>query len=131
MTLQEVVLLNKLKKVQQTEAYCIEIDNLNCMISTCLCDKEVIKTISLDSQWDSVFSRVFSLEKKGYLSIVEEKSETWSFIVKLTHDGFHYLQTLMLRAADSLTKSVVLPIIVAIATTLLTLWIRYRLGLSL
>ena len=129
MTIQAFFLLLILRGVQQNEGYCVEIDNMNTMVSTYGCDVSKTKNRSIDKHWSSVESCIDYLCRDGYLAILDETNDSGDMLIKVKHEGFHIIQYLAVRFCKTLTKSVVLPIIVSIITTLITIWINGKLGL--
>lgn len=117
MTLQAILFLHRFKSVQMQENGSVWLDAENKLIQTVKTSPTApSKTYPLTKQWDSVFSIIDYLESKKLLM------QTGSAYFSLTHAGFHYLQNILSNIAKFLLKSVLVPIVVAILTTLISLW---------
>lgn len=130
MTFQASMLVRKLKRVQQSEAFSIEIDDMCSMFSTYGCDKANVINFSAEKKWEDYKNYIGYLIKSGYV-VVEEENDLGNRVIKLTHDGFHFGQISFIRALKTISKSVFLPIIVSVITTLVTIWIKNKLGVPL
>lgn len=74
-------------------------------------------TISVAGKWDSIDSTADYLQAEGLLEYEKQG------YLRLNHKGYYYLQSVVL---SFIAKSIVVPLLVALATTLITLWIQAR-----
>lgn len=114
MTIQSLVLLHRLIRVQKNEHGSIWMDEENRKICTVIEQGQKPLCINLSKIWLSVRPRMSYLMSKGLLE------QTGSSHYSLTHSGFHYFQTLAASALSFLVKSVAVPIVVAFLTALIT-----------
>lgn len=120
MTLPALILLLKIRKVQRSNDGWAWIDDESYTITTVtegnVFGESKRNTIKLANKWDSLFSIIEYLQAEGLLEFREKTNH-----IRLNHKGYHYFQSVVL---SFLLKSIVVPIIVALGTTLITLWIQ-------
>lgn len=120
MTFPALILLHKIRKAQRSEGGWAWIDDEAHTITTVvegnLFGENKRNTISLAKKWDSIDSILEYLQSEGLLEY-----ERLHGHLRLNHKGYHYFQDVV---GGFLLKSVVVPIVVAFVTTLITLWIQ-------
>lgn len=122
MTIQALIFLHQLKMVQQSESGTIWIDDENKVMKTVIedgvCKEQDVVIKDLKNKWTSIYSMTDYLQNKGLLT--RQRMEYYF----LTHQGYHYFQTILSQFLRFLLTSIAVPIIVAFLTTLITLWIQ-------
>lgn len=122
MTIQALIFLHQIKTVQQSELGTIWIDDEKKEMQTVIDEENCIplkpKAISLKRKWQSVDSMTDYLQQEGLL---EQPHRGYYF---LTHQGYHYTQTVISSLLRFLLTSIAVPVAVAFLTTLITLWIQ-------
>lgn len=123
MTIQSLQMLHKLKSVQMTEdgAVCVDRDSLT--LATLHDVNTPFVSISLEKERDSCDS-IFQYLQRSKLIEIHGPLEN---LIMVTHDGWHYWQTLFSRFTRFLLTSIAVPVVVSIVTSIvtsiLTLWI--------
>lgn len=116
---QSFIFLHQIKKAQRSELGTVHIDVENKVMKTvidegvCTASEQVV--INLSKKWKSVDSITDYLQEENLL----ERIRPGQFF--LAHRGYHYIQAIII---DFLFKSILVPIIVALLTTLATLWVK-------
>lgn len=117
MTIQSRALLRKLRKAQISEGGSVFIDFDAVTASTCHDANSPCKCVSLKHFKDSIRSILVYLDQLGYISY------NGCDDVVVLHKGWHPSQDLTFAFCRFMLKSVLVPIVVSAATTLLTVWI--------
>lgn len=118
MTIQSRIFLRKLRKAQIFEGGSVYID-FDAMTATTVCDANALcKTVKLDCFKSSARSILNYLEKLECVSY-----DDFGY-VEILHKGWHPSQELAFAFCGFMLKSVLVPIGVSAATTLLTIWIN-------
>lgn len=119
MTIQSLILLRALKKVQISENRNVFVDHDALEIRTVSSPDKPCKTLSIKKYSDSYEAVLQYLKKNGLIEV----TGPFQNIVTVIHGGWKYWQTFFSHAGQFLVKSVVVPIVVSAITTLVTLWI--------
>lgn len=118
MTIQSIMLLNSLASFAVDEETAISFLEF----TSCFCyENDLDKTLDYSKYSHEIHGMTKYLVDEGCLEYVHENN-TNSF--KLTHKGLHRHQITMQNALDFLCRSIIVPIAVSLATTLLTLWLN-------
>lgn len=118
MTIQAYKFLRLIQKIQIREEYCVEFDTFSKYITTAKCKKVEEKTAELQNNWKLCFDY---LNEKGLVVVKENQNEDGLFISQLTHTGFHYQEEIISRFLAFMTKSIIVPVVVSIITTIITI----------
>jgi len=117
MTIQTLIFLHQIKYVQMSESGEVWIDEDNKKMVTVIDDPDSSrKTCSLARKWHAVDSMSRYLEEENLLDYNGALG-----YMHLNFKGYHYIQAVIV---DFLLKSIAVPILVAVATTLITLWLQ-------
>lgn len=120
MTLPALMLLLEIRKAQRSNDGWAWIDEESYAITTVtegnVFGESKRNTINLANKWDSLLSTIEYLRTENLLEFDQTTNH-----IKLNHKGYYYFQSVVL---SFLFKSIVVPIIVALGTTLITLWIQ-------
>ena len=117
MTIQSRLFLRKLRKAQISEGGSVYID-FDAMTASTVCDATApCKTVKLNRFKDSARPILSYLEK------LELVSCDGLGYVEVLHKGWHPSQKFVFDFCGFMLKSVLVPISVSVATTLLTIWI--------
>lgn len=120
-SLQELRLLRLLKAVQQSEMNYVELDFEEKTASTFQlpeASNRPPRSASLSPLFPSLMPTLDALEKHDCIRLVKPNSYC---IIQLTHTGWHLSQLLLWKFLCFLGKSVLVPIVVSIITTIITL----------
>lgn len=119
MTIQSFIFLHQIKKVQRSELGTIRIDAEQKTMQTRIDEESCASldqvTIDLSKKWKTVDNLTDYLQDEGLL----ERVRYGEFY--LSHKGYHYVQAIIF---NFLFKSIAVPIVVALITTLVTLWLQ-------
>ena len=120
MTIQAFVFLRTLKRVQRSEGLSVKVDPFWGFVSTYGCERNFVIDKDLRKKGDAVKNLTDYLEKEGLLSTSTDPDEDGSYIVHLTHGGYHYIQIILSNLAQFLVRSIAVPIFVSIVTAAIT-----------
>lgn len=124
MTVQAFLFLQKLKKVQRLEDSCVTIliDDLKMGVISLKGEKESNPVLDIKQNKNNFQSILEFLERNNYVTCQEDRLGNKKVIfVTVLHDGWHLLQTFISKTISFLFRSIAVPIVVSILTTILTL----------
>lgn len=123
MTIQAFRLLRFLKSVQISEMNLVYLDYENQKAETITAEshKEVQK--AMKKYYHFLTPTLEFLANDGFIKIVHPDNY---HIIQVLHPGWHYIQSLMNQLLKFIAKSVIVPILVAFFTTLITLWLQNK-----
>lgn len=115
-------LLHYMKRAQNKPGDFVRADIFGTFLQTSGVSLEHQHTVFLGKRWShELDSALRSLESKGCIERVgEEEGEP---VYRITYDGRRRVQAALVDLARFLLKSVAVPIVVAVVTTLTTLWL--------
>lgn len=118
MTFEAAFFLHKLKRLQIEPDYLVNINFATFeAISWNLPAGAKPRTLSFSRYRHSIYSILSYLQGIGFL----EKS-TISGLYHVTHTGWHHFDVAIRQTIAAVFKSIVLPVVVSVLTTLATLW---------
>ena len=117
MTISAYRFLRKMKKAQRKPDGQIYIDFDRLEMKTIIEQGEPRTEVSIHAFKRSLYSILDYLKKEGLVTQLSLEG------FQLTQSGYHYSQTLLSAAGRFLLASVLVPIIVAAITTLMTMWL--------
>lgn len=120
MTIQALIILSKLKKIQMNEAGTVYFDRDNLTFSTVHEENAPAVEISVKN-WRYSLGSILAYLKKCDLVILGGPLGEY---VQVTHKGWHIWQTALSRFAWFLFSSILVPVVVSAVTSLITLWIN-------
>lgn len=123
MTVQAFRLLRKLKKSQMNLNELVYIDYDAMTASTIHESGKPFEKVNLKAYRTSLDSTLRYLFERKYIDYDGDHS-----VVQVLHSGWHLGQTMLSNFLGFLFKSVFVPIVVSLLTTLITLWITSLLG---
>lgn len=118
MTIQSIMLLNSLASFVVNEETIISfLENTSnfCYVN------DLNKTLDYSKYSHEIHGLIKYLVDEGCLEYAYENNTNF---FKLTHKGLHRHQITIQNALDFLCRSIIVPIVVSLATTLLTLWLN-------
>ena len=119
MTIQALILLSRLKKVQMNEAGTVYFDRDHLTFSTVHEENAPSREISVKN-WRYSLDSVLSYLKKRDLVMMDGLLGEY---VQVTHEGWRIWQTALSRLAWFLFSSILVPVAVSAVTALIALWI--------
>lgn len=122
MTIQSLFLLHLLKKAQIYEDNNVSIFLKEMVVKTNPINNKDTKEVYISKFKHSLTSALNDLLDDDYISY-DNKSTFSSFQVHVRHKGWHTTQSILLRSASFLFKSVAVPITVSIFTAIITMFI--------
>lgn len=118
MVFQEFLLLQKMKKAQNTSSHIVCIDAFSGFVYTSGVSRDYRKIVPLPEFISSdVFPLLEGLECEGFILSVPSSGQ--DPIYKITHKGEHLLQRMVWFVLRFLCTSILVPIVVSIITTLI------------
>lgn len=126
MTIQEFFFLQKIKRAQIHQDRRVIIDWEEKQFRTCKDENRKTRIVRMRYGWSSLDAALEYMAEKDLLHY-------WSShnMIQLTFKGFRCKQMMISGFFAFLTKSVIVPIVVSILTTLIVLWIRTKTGISI
>lgn len=124
MTIQAFLFLQKLKKVQQSEDTCVSIfpDDLKMGVISRPGEKKPNPVLEI-KQYKTDFRSILEfLERGKYISTQDDLWGRKQVIhVTVLHEGWHLWQTAISKTVSFLFRSIAVPILVSILTTVITM----------
>lgn len=117
MTIQALSFIRKIRKAQITEHGSVYIDFDNMLASTCHTANEPCVTVSLKRYRNSARAILAYLQDLGYIKYDRPD------YVDVLHKGWHITQSFVSTLGAFLVKSILIPIVVSIITTLIAAWL--------
>lgn len=119
MTIQALVFMHQIHKVQRTEDGTVWLDEENKkMITVAEENLSNTETVYLSKKWGSVRPMLHYLQMQKLLDMQSLDC------FHLTYDGYHYWQTFCTKIINFLLTSVGIPIVVSFLTTIIALWLE-------
>lgn len=116
MTIKGYKLLKKLKKAQVEEVDTVYISYTDLTVSRVMNERNSPSIASISKYKNSLRSTLKYLSDMGYINWNQKNDE----YTKVTHTGWHFEEVVVQKILSFLMKSVIVPIVVAFITALLT-----------
>lgn len=117
MTLQSLIVLRMAKRAQMVESKLSFIDHERKVMVTIHDASAPFVEVDFSAFSTSLISTLRYLHEKGFVKLEGNES-----FCKVTHAGWHYWQISASLFLSFLGRSIITPILVSIATTLVTIW---------
>lgn len=120
MTVQAFCFLIRAKRVQRSKELAVRVDDgSRTMQTVSLSGKEIKASVAKVKETSSeMYPMLQYLQNKGHVIMYGRKT------FSLTHSGFFYVQSIVSDIVSFLFKSIIVPIVVSVVTTLIALWLN-------